>query len=190
MAKELWQRARDVEYYRVLLVGRFLHQEERHLYTVEEGKAGWRVLTPLQTSGGDLVFVDRGFVPEELKDPAARKAGQIADTVELVGLARAPVGPGLFTPEANPERNQWFTRDLDALAATLPAGQAARLAPFVVEAEAGPVPGGWPRGGVTRLTLTNRHLEYALTWYALAATLLAVAFALRRTRSRETARQL
>ncbi len=190
MARDLWQRAGDVEYYRVLLVGRFLHEEERHLYTVEEGKAGWRVLTPLQTGGGDLVFVDRGFVPEELKEPATREAGQIAETVELIGLARAPVAPGLFTPEASPQRNQWFTRDVNALAATLPPEQAARLAPFVVEAEATPVPGGWPRGGVTRLTLTNRHLEYALTWYALAGTLLIVAFALTRTRSRETARQL
>lgn len=190
MAKDLWRRAGDVEYYRVLLVGRFLHDEERHLYTVQDGKAGWRVLTPMEAASGDLVFVDRGFVPEELKEPAARKAGQVADAVELIGLARAPVAPGLFTPEGNPARNQWFVHDVGAMAATLPPEPAKRLAPFVVEAEAEPVPGGWPRGGVTRLTLTNRHLEYALTWYGLAATLLVMAFALTRTRSRETARQL
>ena len=35
-----------------------------------------------------------------------------------------------------------------------------------------PAAGGWPKGGVTRLELPNRHLEYALTWYGLAAALL------------------
>ena len=32
----------------------------------------------------------------------------------------------------------------------------------------------WPRGGQTRLTLPNDHLQYALTWFGLAATLLVV----------------
>lgn len=187
LAKDLWQRERDVEYYRVLLVGRFLHDQERHLYTVEQGKAGWRVVTPLVTTGGDVVLVDRGFVPEELKDPAARQAGQVTDTVELVGLARAPAMPNWFTPENDPARNRWFWRDVAGMAAGLPADQAERAAPFMVEAEAGAAPGGWPRGGVTRLVLTNRHLEYALTWYGLALTLAVTAFFFARSRPGEQA---
>jgi surfeit locus 1 family protein len=190
LAKDLWARDKDVEYYRVLLVGHFLHNEERHLYTVEDGKAGWRIVTPLETASGDVVLVDRGFVPEELKEPATRKAGQIAGAVELIGLARAPVVPGLFTPAGDPVRNQWFGRDVGAIAASLAPNERPRIAPFMLEAEAEPVPGGWPRGGVTRLTLPNRHLEYALTWYALALTLVIVAFVLTRNRSREAARQL
>jgi surfeit locus 1 family protein len=185
MAKDLWQREHDVEYYRVLLVGRFLHDQERHLYTVEQGRAGWRVVTPLVTSGGDVVLVDRGFVPDELKEPSTRPAGQIADTVEVIGLARAPGTPNWFTPENDPARNRWFWRDVSGLAASLPADQAARVAPFMVEAEAEPVPGGWPRGGVTRLVLSNRHLEYALTWYGLALTLAVVAVFFARGRAGE-----
>jgi surfeit locus 1 family protein len=47
--------------------------------------------------------------------------------------------------------------------------------PLVLEADAQPEPpGGLPRGGVTALELPNRHLEYALTWYGLAATLAGV----------------
>jgi surfeit locus 1 family protein len=185
MAKDLWQREHDVEYYRVLLVGRFLHDQERHLYTVEQGRAGWRVVTPLVTSGGDVVLVDRGFVPDELKEPSTRPAGQIADTVEVIGLARAPGTPNWFTPENDPARNRWFWRDVSGLAASLPADQVARVAPFMVEAEAEPVPGGWPRGGVTRLVLSNRHLEYALTWYGLALTLAVVAVFFARGRAGE-----
>jgi surfeit locus 1 family protein len=182
LAKDLWRREGDVEYYRVLLVGRFLHDQERHLYTIEQGKAGWRVITPLVTAGDDVVLVDRGYVPEELKDPVARQAGQIADMVELTGLARAPATPNWFTPENDPARNRWFWRDVAGMAAGLPADQAARAAPFMVEAEAAPVPGGWPRGGVTRLVLSNRHLEYALTWYGLAVTLAVTAFVFARSR--------
>jgi surfeit locus 1 family protein len=187
MAKDLWQRSRDVEYYRVLLVGRFLHDQERHLYTVEQGRPAWRIVTPLVTSGGDVVLVDRGFVPDELKEPASRQAGQIADIVELIGLARVPATPGWFTPENDPARNRWFWRDVAGMTAGLPADQAARAAPFVVEAEAQAVPGGWPRGGVTRLVLPNRHLEYALTWYGLALTLAITAFFFARSHSGEQA---
>jgi surfeit locus 1 family protein len=60
------------------------------------------------------------------------------------------------------------------MTASLPPALGERAAPFVVEAEAAPVPGGWPRGGVTRLALPNRHLEYAITWFGLAAALIAV----------------
>jgi surfeit locus 1 family protein len=49
------------------------------------------------------------------------------------------------------------------------------------------VPGGWPKGGVTRLELPNRHLEYALTWYGLAGSLIAVFLAFAVTRWRQSA---
>ena len=46
--------------------------------------------------------------------------------------------------------------------------------PVIVEADAAPVPGGWPRGGQTVVTLRNDHLQYAITWYGLAAALVGV----------------
>ena len=47
-----------------------------------------------------------------------------------------------------------------------------------------PLLSGLPRGGVTRLDLPNRHLEYALTWYGLALTLIGVFVAFARGRLR------
>ncbi len=173
-AKEKWERNQDVEYYRVRLGGHFLHEHERYLYTIVDGQAGWRVLTPFETPRGDIIFVDRGFVPEALKDPAARREGQIEGRVELVGLARAPERQGLFTPDNQPGANRWFWRDLAGLIASLPPEPARKALPFMVEAERMPVPGGWPRSGVTRLSLPNRHLEYAITWFGLAAALIAI----------------
>ena len=47
-------------------------------------------------------------------------------------------------------------------------------APFLIDADDTPVPGGWPRGGTTALALPNNHLSYALTWFGLALALFAV----------------
>jgi surfeit locus 1 family protein len=173
-ARDRWRKSQDIDYTRVRLAGRFLHQHERHLYTIVEGLAGWKVIVPLQTVSGDIVLVDRGFVPEPLKLPAARESGQIEGIAELTGLARASQPPNWFTPNNDPAANRWFSRDVPGLIASLPPDLAAKAAPFIVEAEAGPVPGDWPRAGVTMLKISNRHLEYALTWFALAATLLIV----------------
>ena len=50
----------------------------------------------------------------------------------------------------------------------------ANVLPFFLDADDKPVPGGAITGGVTRIEFPNSHLQYALTWFGLAAALLAV----------------
>lgn len=186
-----WERERDVEYYRLRLAGRFLHEHERHLYSIVGGEAGWKVITPFENEDGSVLLVDRGFVPEPFRDPATRAAGQIDGRVELVALARAPGTPSAFTPDNQPAANRWFWRDVEGMQAVgLPLEVATSTLPFMAEAEKMEVPGGWPRSGGTLLSLPNRHLEYALTWFGLAAALLAVfaAYATRHLRARSPER--
>jgi surfeit locus 1 family protein len=123
------------------------------------------------------LLVNRGFVADDLKAPERRQAGQIAGEVEMVGLARRPVEQGWFTPASDLEHNIYFWPDYaNMLGPALKDGNGRpQPVPFFLDAEAEPGnPGGWPKGGVTRLELPNRHLEYALTWYGLAATLCGV----------------
>ncbi len=175
VALRRWSETEDVEYMRVRLKGTFVHGLERHLYTVVKGRPGWRIVTPVRTAEGAIVMVDRGFVPDKLKSVDARAAGQIEGDVAITGLARAPGRRNAFTPDADTDRNIWYWRDLDGMAATvLAADERERLVPFFVEAGKSPVPGGWPKGGVTRVKFTNRHLGYAVTWYGLALALLLV----------------
>jgi cytochrome oxidase assembly protein ShyY1 len=47
--------------------GRFDNSKERHLYAVSDGTLGWHVITPLKTPEGEVVLVDRGFVPERVE---------------------------------------------------------------------------------------------------------------------------
>lgn len=173
---DLWRQSPDIDYTRIRLAGRFLHEHERHFYTIVEGQAGWKIITPLRTESGDIALVDRGFVPEQLKNDTARLSTPSDRITELTGLARAAQPQSWFTPANDPAANRWFWRDVPGLIASLPPDLAPRTAPFIVEAEAQPQAraGDWPRAGVTVLNIPNRHLEYALTWFALAATLLIV----------------
>jgi surfeit locus 1 family protein len=183
---EAERRGGDLEYLRVKARGRFLNEKELHFYAFDEKDGmGWHIVTPLQLGDGAVVFVNRGFVPNTLKDAEKRKEGEPKGEVEVVGLVREPEMAGAFTPANDAAKNVWYWRDLSAMAAAALGRNNARVVPFVIDAELEPRnPGGWPRGGVTRLELPNRHLEYALTWYGLAAALVGVftAFAVSRWR--------
>jgi surfeit locus 1 family protein len=166
--------ARALEFHRVTVEGVFLHDKEIVRNAIAaKGDAGFDVLTPLRDAAGRIVFVNRGFVPTELKDPATRPAGQLAGTVRVSGLLRVPPQekPGWFIPDNRPDSNAWFWIDLPAMAA---ADGLANVAPFYIDADAAPNPGGWPKGGVTLLALPNDHLQYAITWFSLAAALMVI----------------
>ena len=182
-----WRADRD-EFRKVRVTGTFLHELEAPVYGLAPGTRqgaplqGYYVLTPLKLSTGAIVIVNRGIVPTELKDPAARPQGQVQGDATVTGLVRAPEARNPFTPKDDPARNIWFSRDPQAIAEARGLG---RVAPFLIDADATPNPGGWPRGGQTQLTLPNNHLQYALTWYGLALTLIGVfaAFAWKRVKS-------
>ena len=167
-------RAGDVSYTRIKAEGRFLNDKERYLFAIADGTVGWDVITPLMTVDGEALLVNRGFVPDALRDPSTRQAGEPDGTVTVTGLARTPETQGSFTPDNEPARNRWFWRDLSGMAASMFPGESVRVAPFFLDAEKSDLPGGWPLGGQTRLDLPNNHLQYAITWFALAAAIAAL----------------
>jgi surfeit locus 1 family protein len=173
----------DPSYYRVSVEGHFEHADELYLYAISEGRAGWHVITPLVTATGETVLIDRGFVPDALRSPASRPKGELTGVVTVTGVVRPPEGQGSFTPNNEIAVNRWFWRDLAAMAAAVGTDDAA---PFYLEAEKSDVPGGWPEGGQTQLELPNNHLQYALTWFLLAASLLIVYGVYVRSRYRGT----
>jgi surfeit locus 1 family protein len=165
----------DVDYYPVEVNGHFLNGEEQHFLATHEGASGFYVYTPLAMNDGRFVFINRGFVPYDLKDPAKRQAGQLNGEVTVGGLARNPLHhkPSSFVPDNDLSANIYYWKDIDAMASK--AGVAPeKLVPFFIDAGKAPNPGGYPVGGVTIINLPNNHLQYAITWYGLAIALAAV----------------
>ena len=54
----------------------------------------------------------------------------------------------------------------------------------MIEADATPNPGGWPKGGQTVVSFRNEHLSYAVTWFGLAAGLIGVYLAYHMSKGR------
>lgn len=167
----------DDEYRRVKFTAHFDNAAEALIYGAasafrpDVSGPGYWVFTPARLSDGGIVVVNRGFVPEDRKDPKSRAAGQVSGPVAIIGALRWPDTRHWFTPADDAAHNLWFSRDPQAIAAAKGLGA---VAPLFVEMEAPAPPGGLPSPGKIVVNLPNNHLQYAITWYGLAAALAGV----------------
>lgn len=168
--------AGDVDYWPVTVSGTFRHDGERHFFATHRGQSGYFVFTPLALDDGRLVLVNRGFVPFDRKDPATRAEGQVEGAQTVTGLARNRVEekPNSLMPDNNPGKNIFYWKDFDAMTSSTGVGTREDYLGFFIDADDAPNPGGLPVGGVTLIDLPNSHLQYAVTWYGLAAALAGV----------------
>ncbi|HEY8564176.1 MAG TPA: SURF1 family protein [Beijerinckiaceae bacterium] len=170
-------KAEDEEFRRVTAQGRLEPDKTVLLNGILPGATrgmplqGYYVFAPLRLEDGGTVMINRGFIPSELKDqPGTPWRGEAGPTT-LNGLLRAPERRSLFVPENDPARETWFVRDVGEMAR---ARGLDRVAPFYVEVENTPGAPPWPKPGQAFVDLPNNHLQYALTWFGIAATLLGV----------------
>lgn len=158
---------RDDEYRRVEVQGTPDYEHEVLVRAATELGGGYWVLTPLRTGAGHWVFVNRGFVPPELRGRVPRAGGALA----VAGLLR-PSEPGGSLLQANqPAEGRWYSRDVAAMAAA--GGLPGPVAPFFIDAQtvrggANAPHGPWPRPGLTVVKFNDNHLVYAVTWFVLA----------------------
>lgn len=151
-------------YLHIRATGRFLHDRETLVRAVTERGGGYWVMTPLRTDRFTL-FVNRGFVPPEKRDPATRAAGNPEGLVTVTGLLRITEPKGGFLRHNDPAAGNWYSRDVAAIAR---ARHLDGAAPYFLDADAAPNPGGYPVGGLTVVRFPDNHLVYALTWFALS----------------------
>ena len=168
------------EYRRVRLHGTYLYDLTTPVQALTEEGSGYWLLTPLCTTEGTIVLVNRGFIPADLgartRYTPQRAGGNPCDdpeqaTIDVVGLLRTSERGNAFTRTNDPAAGRWYTRDVAAIAAARGLGARPPVAPFFVDAGAGQNPPGSPDqpvGGLTVVKFANSHLVYAFTWYALA----------------------
>lgn len=143
------------------------------LYSVRDGQPGARLISACQTNDGRYrtILVDRGFVDETV---SARPKVNVSDRtpIAITGVLRVPEKGNFVSPPNDVADNRWYVRDVPAMAKAL---NADAPAPLVLMAETSSNP-EWKALDPAPLPaqITNRHLEYALTWFGLAAALVGV----------------
>jgi surfeit locus 1 family protein len=150
------------EYRRVTATGTFLHDKAALVQAATVRGAGYWVLTPLRQANGAIILINRGFVPPEAKTGYDRPLGR----VRITGLLRLTEPGGGFLRSNDPSADRWYSRDVAAITA---ARNISPVADYFIDAQAGPSPDTLPIGGLTVISFPNSHLQYAITWFVLAA---------------------
>ncbi len=153
-----------LQYLHVELHGRFLAGKSTRVHGTSELGYGYWVMAPFETDRGFIVLVNRGYVPAGT--PGAQTAAPAGET-SLTGLLRFSEPGGGFLRPNQPKTNEWYSRDVAAIA-TARALPTSRVAPYFVDADAGTNPGGGPVAGLTKIQFRNPHVGYAITWYLMA----------------------
>jgi cytochrome oxidase assembly protein ShyY1 len=144
------------------------------------GPGTWAFM-PARLPTGETVVINAGFVQNTMQDRAQQDRAVTrlvtGEPVMLSGYIRFPEAAGVLTPPENLAKRLWFTRDHLAMARALGWGRDGRpVAPFYVDLEQ-PVPAsGIPKPGPLQVHLKDDHLQYAITWFALAGAVV-IAFA-------------
>ena len=122
---------------------------------------GYRIITAFAAEDGRAILIDRGYVPEAMRNEIPPPQTSLI----IEGVLRWPDETTTMTPAPDLELGLWFARDVPALAAAL------ATEPILVVATGGGEAGAddWPRRSPPRINPPNDHLEYAITWFSLAA---------------------
>lgn len=143
------------------------------MYFVGPSGAGVRLVSACALAGSRYgsILVDRGFVADTISarppvDPADRTPAR------LVGVLRSHNRRNFVTPPNDVAANHWYSGDIPQMAQALGAKAPAPLF-LMAETSANP---GFPALVPAPLPaeIANRHLEYAVTWFGLAAALACV----------------
>jgi surfeit locus 1 family protein len=155
--------ARD-RYLPVRASGTITTDEAHVLVSVKRVGPGYRIVSVFDTDGGRRILLDRGFVPDAERDtprPAVRA------TVE--GNLHWPDDRTSSTPENDVSGNIWFARDIDRMAQVLDTEPVLMIARNTSEPDPAVTPLPVDTSGIP-----NDHLQYAVTWFLLAAVWLAM----------------
>jgi len=181
--REQWDKVRfdTYEYRPVTIQGHFLTDKDVLVTAVTDYGSGYWLMSPLKRPAGEIVFINRGFVPMGWKNDSTDKVSPIEADVTITGLLRMGEGAGFFPRRNDPTRDRWYSRQLEAFATS---HELTNVAPYFIDADASMNTDDAPIGGLTTVSFTNNHLSYAITWFVMALGVLA-AFIFLITNNRE-----
>lgn len=190
LSLDLPQALDKFEYRRVKVRGRYDPNPRNQLYlkprplivndeaiyrgrTAHQSNIGVNVITPFQIDGTDLrILVNRGWLSikgrESVEDSSHIGLNKADTSIDLVGIVRKTDRRPRYGLKNDVTKNEWQIRDIEAMSKVL------KTAPIFIDAIEDTTRREGPYGGQTALQIRNEHLNYAITWFALAAFTLAL----------------
>jgi surfeit locus 1 family protein len=172
------------EYRRYRVSGMFLADHEFHWLTTSETYGiGYQLFSPFRLDDGRLVIINRGYMPDALKEPSTRSEENWLETgpESFEVIARVPETPGSLDGANDVAANIWLTRDTRAMCTQTGLSDCMAL---YLERDGEVADAVWPKPNAARVKLVNNHLDYALTWFGLAIVLIAIYLAFHKAQGR------
>ncbi|WP_425410801.1 SURF1 family protein [Hyphococcus sp.] len=159
----------DMRYTPVSLAGVLDFDNTAIVFGANDGRVGAFYFTPLKIAECEFIYVNRGFAPQSINPaPVAESSGPSVTGLFRYAERLAPPASWFRSREQSGD-GLWFVRDPTLFAEKAGIATAA----YYIDQFAVPER-QWPQGGTTRIDFSNRHFEYALTWFGLGVALIGV----------------
>ncbi len=142
---------------------------------IYRGQFGYEVIMPFRENTGGLLLVSRGWVKGSLDRNQLPVIEPVAGVVELLGEVYVPLGEA-FTLGSNALPDGWPKRLQSLDVAELSAALNETLYPYVIRLRESSVNTFEPLWQDVNMQ-PQKHTAYAVQWFAMAATLVALYFA-------------
>lgn len=167
-------------YSKIAISGKFLAHKNIFLYgrrSASPEKDGYYLLSAFEATNGKIYLVSRGWIPQSTKNNLGEfESKQIFDKFEAIILPSET--KQFIIPENDKNNKIWFTIDLSMAREVLGITEDKY---YLMQIQSNTLPeGGKPLSPVHLSKVRNDHLEYAITWYSLAACLLIMFFIYRK----------
>jgi len=129
------------------------------LYHLHKGEIGFKVIIPYEVNSSQVVLVDKGWVK---KDKINLLKKTLFDNEVVEGYTKKIQKNNLFTPDNNIKEDFLYSVEIISLQKSLNKNVYPLLIIQTSKTSKDIIPNNY------EIRLSNNHLQYAITWYALA----------------------
>ena len=166
----------DWLYRKIKIHGDFISQENIFVFTHlsdprgKFGGAGYWVLNPFKSDEGNIIIINRGFIPQSIFDQFSSSTNKYKENI-VTGYVRKFEKENIFTPDKNMEDRILYLFEKNDIKKMF---RIKKIEPYFIDQVDDY--NSLPQSNETQLKFPNNHLSYAITWYGLATALLFIYF--------------
>ena len=166
----------DWLYRKIKIHGDFISHENIFVFTHlsdprgKFGGAGYWVLNPFKSDEGNIIIINRGFIPQNIFDQFSSSTNKYKENI-VTGYVRKFEKENIFTPDKNMEDKILYLFEKNDIRKMF---RIKKIEPYFIDQV--DEYNALLQSNETQLKFPNNHLSYAITWYGLATALLFIYF--------------